>query len=153
MRALAVRLDEEMSTRWKAGDPVRAEDFLNRFPELSNQPDDFARLLQHEMALRRQAGERPDPPARPVREASDEFRVLATIAEGGEGRVLLATQPALADRPVVLKITSCRGKEHLALGLGGCRQVHLQYGEGKQRTDPAHPIPPSDRPKPQAVGG
>src|SRR5262249_10247954 len=44
-----------------------------------------------------------------------EFRLLAEIGRGSQGRVFLATQAGLADRPVVLKITPCSGHEHLAL--------------------------------------
>src|SRR5262249_11707984 len=41
--------------------------------------------------------------------------VLAELGRGAHGRVFLASQPALADRPVVLKLTPCRGREHLSL--------------------------------------
>src|SRR5205085_4523694 len=44
-----------------------------------------------------------------------DYEVRAERGRGAEGRVCLATQPALADRPVVLKVTSRRGEEHLTL--------------------------------------
>src|SRR5271166_3665386 len=44
-----------------------------------------------------------------------EFRLLAELGRGGAGVVFLATQPLLADRPVVLKLTRCAGSEHLRL--------------------------------------
>jgi serine/threonine protein kinase len=44
-----------------------------------------------------------------------DFRLVAELGRGAEGRVYLATQPALVDRPVVLKLTPCRGGEHLSL--------------------------------------
>jgi serine/threonine protein kinase/lipoprotein NlpI len=50
-----------------------------------------------------------------VGESLGGFRMLAELGHGIRGRVLLATQPALADRPVVLKVTSCDGGEHLSL--------------------------------------
>jgi serine/threonine protein kinase len=50
-----------------------------------------------------------------VGESLGDFRLVAEIGRGGQGCVFLATQPALADRPVVLKITPCDGREHLSL--------------------------------------
>jgi len=44
-----------------------------------------------------------------------EFRLEAMLGKGARGRVFLATQPALADRPVVLKVTPRAGSEHLTL--------------------------------------
>src|SRR5262249_26536425 len=37
------------------------------------------------------------------------------LGRGASGRVFLATQPALADRPVVLKLVPLLGREHLSL--------------------------------------
>src|SRR6185436_6995221 len=34
---------------------------------------------------------------------------------GGQGRVFLATQPSLSDRPLVVKLTRRSGEEHLSL--------------------------------------
>src|SRR5262249_3617950 len=45
-----------------------------------------------------------------------EFVVVAELGRGAQGRVYLATQPALADRPVVLKLTPLAGGGHRALG-------------------------------------
>lgn len=42
-------------------------------------------------------------------------KLQAMLGHGGQGQVFLATQPDLGDRPVVLKVTACRGQEHLAL--------------------------------------
>src|SRR5262245_21944011 len=42
-------------------------------------------------------------------------RLLAELGRGARGRVFLAVQPALGDRPVVLKLTPCTGREHLSL--------------------------------------
>jgi serine/threonine protein kinase len=61
--------------------------------------------------------------------------VLAELGRGAQGRVYLATQPALADRPVVLKLTSCNGREHLALAqLQHMGIVPLYFAQD----DPAH---------------
>jgi tetratricopeptide (TPR) repeat protein len=43
------------------------------------------------------------------------LRLLREIGRGAKGRVFLATQPELADRPLVLKVTPCDGQEHLSL--------------------------------------
>ena len=43
------------------------------------------------------------------------FSILAELGRGAEGRVFLATQPSLADRPIVLKLTPMGGQEHLSL--------------------------------------
>jgi tetratricopeptide (TPR) repeat protein len=47
-------------------------------------------------------------------------RLIADLGRGAQGRVYLGTQPLLADRPVVLKVTARSGQEHLALA----RLVH-----------------------------
>jgi serine/threonine protein kinase len=43
------------------------------------------------------------------------FRLLAELGRGAEGRVFLATQTDLADRPVVLKVGPLQGGEHRSL--------------------------------------
>lgn len=50
-----------------------------------------------------------------VGEAVGEFRLLSCLGRGAHGAVFLADQPSLANRPVVLKVTSCDGLEHLSL--------------------------------------
>src|SRR5207244_12851253 len=44
-----------------------------------------------------------------------DFLLLAELGRGVHGRVFLASQPSLADRPVVLKLTPCDASEHLSL--------------------------------------
>ena len=44
-----------------------------------------------------------------------DFRLLAELGRGHHGRVFLATQPMLSDRPVVLKLGPGIGEEHLSL--------------------------------------
>ena len=43
------------------------------------------------------------------------FHILARLGRGAQGRVYLATQTELADRPVVLKVSPLRGGEHRSL--------------------------------------
>ncbi len=54
-------------------------------------------------------------PVPTVGEAVGEFRLLSCLGRGSHGAVFLADQPSLANRPVVLKVTSCDGLEHLSL--------------------------------------
>src|SRR5262245_50041786 len=42
-------------------------------------------------------------------------QLLVELGSAPQSRVFLATQPLLANRPVVLKLTPCDGQEHLAL--------------------------------------
>lgn len=48
-------------------------------------------------------------------ETFGDFELLDGLGHGAHGRVYLARQPALADRPVVLKLASLAGQEHLSL--------------------------------------
>lgn len=48
-------------------------------------------------------------------ETFGDFELLDEFGHGAHGRVYLARQPALADRPVVLKLASLAGQEHLSL--------------------------------------
>jgi tetratricopeptide (TPR) repeat protein len=59
---------------------------------------------------------------------------MAELGRGAQGRVYLATQPALADRPVVVKITPLRGREHLTLARLQHTQIVPLYWA---RDDPA----------------
>jgi serine/threonine protein kinase/Flp pilus assembly protein TadD len=43
------------------------------------------------------------------------FRLAAELGRGAYGRVFVATQPSLADRPLVVKLTPQTGREHLSL--------------------------------------
>ena len=55
------------------------------------------------------------PPSRTVGEVLGGFRLLAELGRGASGRIFLASQPSLADRPVVLKVTPRGQEEHLSL--------------------------------------
>lgn len=43
------------------------------------------------------------------------FKLLSELGRGAQGRVFLATQPQLADRPVVVKFVPGGGREHLSM--------------------------------------
>jgi serine/threonine protein kinase/tetratricopeptide (TPR) repeat protein len=122
-----------------------AEEFLSRFPDLWNHPSDALRLIYEEICLRQERGQetasvevsqrfpqwqekledilchrvapsdQADKDFPSAGEFLGGFRLMEELGHGIRGRVFLAAQPALADRPVVLKITPCDGREHLSL--------------------------------------
>lgn len=106
----AVRLVyEEVCLRQEAGEEVAAEELARRFPRWAAE---IAVVLDCHRLMR----QRPGTPAFPEPgEALGDFRLLAELGRGGHGRVYLATQTGLADRPVVLKVSPRRAQEHLAL--------------------------------------
>src|SRR5262249_50809956 len=100
---------EELCLRREASLAIDAHDFVQRFPEWSGE---IQALLECQRVLEPEdAGG--DEPALDGR--LRDLRILTELGRGGQGRVFLATQPQLADRPVVVKITPCRGQEHLSL--------------------------------------
>jgi serine/threonine protein kinase len=145
VNALADRLAAEMRRRWAAGDRPRTEDFVAAHPELADHPGAVGELIYEEVSLRRERGEAggsdealrrfpqwapqlrvmldlraaldaDDPPDMPgPGERIGEFHLLSELGRGRRGRVFLARQPALADRPVVVKLTPRIDAEHLSL--------------------------------------
>jgi serine/threonine protein kinase/Flp pilus assembly protein TadD len=100
---------EEFCLRQEFRLPARAHEFLARFPQWREQ---LAAMLGFHRILEPATAE----PALPaVGDMLGDFRLLAELGRGGRGRVYLATQPELADRPVVLKVTPSVGHEHLSL--------------------------------------
>jgi serine/threonine protein kinase len=150
--SVAERLAGELALAWRGGDRLLVEEFLARHPELRADSEVTLRLLYEELCLRQELdhtvteGEilrrfphlgsevgrlvechqvlQPLPPPRfpEVGETVGGFRLVAELGRGAQGRVFLATQPALADRPVVLKLAAEEfaglegpGDEHLSL--------------------------------------
>jgi tetratricopeptide (TPR) repeat protein len=100
---------EEYCLRQELGLEMSRDAFLARFPQWAEELGvllDCHRFLEPGPA---------DPVFPRIGQVWGDFYVLAELSRGAQGRVFLATQPSLADRPVVLKLTPCRGREHLAL--------------------------------------
>jgi serine/threonine protein kinase/Tfp pilus assembly protein PilF len=100
---------EEICLRQEHGEPVDSVQVISRFPQWR---DELEVLLGcHRLLEPALTG-----PAFPeVGEALDGFELIGELGRGVQGRVFLATQPELADRPVVLKLTPLAGQEHLSL--------------------------------------
>ncbi|HEX3999950.1 MAG TPA: protein kinase [Pirellulales bacterium] len=107
---LAVRVVyEELCLREDFGEDVTSEEFYRRFPQWQSE---LAALFMCHQFL--QPAPRlvvfPD-----AGESLGELRLLEELGSGARGRVFLATQRSLSDRPLVVKLTPRRGHEHLSL--------------------------------------
>jgi serine/threonine protein kinase len=113
--AAADLIYEELCLRQEYGPEVPVEQVLRRFPQWRPQLEVLFDCQQI-LGPRRAA---PQFPA--VGEFLGDFLLLAELGGGAEGRVFLASQLSLGDRPVVLKLTAihaltaCQAHEHLAL--------------------------------------
>lgn len=102
-------VQEEQRLRQLHGVPLPHAEFLRRFPRWAAQLD----ILLTAAPTPRDGPDDLGLPA--VGDRLGEFELLAELGRGAAGVVFVAAQAALADRPVVLKITPCRGQEHLSL--------------------------------------
>lgn len=112
---LAMRvIHEEYRLRQERGEPLLAEELFRRFPQWKLQIEtlfDWQVLLQ-------EAQEDVDNPFRDVLPNTPLYRsykILAELGQGGQSTVYLALQKDLDNRPVVLKVSPCEGREHLTL--------------------------------------
>lgn len=102
-------ISEEIHLRHEHGEELPPAEFARRFPRLRQQVQ--ALLSCHSLL----AGHLASPSFPAPGESLGEFRLGAELGRGAHARVFLATQPALADRPVVLKLGPVAGLEHLSL--------------------------------------
>ena len=106
----AVRLIyEEVCLREEHGQAVSAAEVVGRFPLWRAELE----VLLDCHGLLNALPAAPDFPG--VGETLGGLKLLAELGRGTHGRVFLAIQPALADRPVVLKLTSLDTQEHFSL--------------------------------------
>jgi serine/threonine protein kinase len=107
--AAADLIYEELCLREEYGPGVSIEEVLERFPQWRPQVElllDCQRLL---------GPRRPGPQFPSTGESLGDFLLLAELGRGVHGRVFLANQLSLGDRPVVIKLTPCDASEHLSL--------------------------------------
>src|SRR5262249_5074349 len=99
--AVADLIYEEVCLREESGQEVHLEQVLRRFPQWRPQLEvlfDCQRLLGPSRAV-------PHFPA--AGEALGDFLLVAELGRGAQGRVYLASQLSLGDRPVILKLMPC----------------------------------------------
>jgi len=100
---------EELCLRQEHGVSLDASDFVCRFPQWRDQ---LRVMVECHRVLERSTDSLQFPlPG----ESLGEFGLVAELGRGAQGRVFLATQPALAQRLVVLKLVPRSGREHLSL--------------------------------------
>src|SRR5579871_5415002 len=113
--AAAELIYEEFCLRQECGSEVPVEEMLHRFPQWRPQLEvlfNFQKLL---------GPRRPEPQFPRAGEILDEFLLLAELGRGAHGRVFLASQLSLGDRPVVVKLSASaeqpagEANEHLSL--------------------------------------
>src|SRR5207249_810218 len=101
---MAVRLIyEEVCLREEQGEQVQPAEVLRRFPAWKTQ-------LEVLFACHDFFQDLPPPPCIPQPgEVLGGFLIVAELGRGAQGRVFLASQPSLANRHVVLKLTAREG--------------------------------------------
>ncbi len=143
--ALVATLADEMHRAWRSGERPGAEIYLTRHPELAHRSDAVLDLVYEEICLRHEYHEPIDRAELAQRfpaweahigmlvdcvytletginggfpvpgETLGDFKLVAELGRGGQGRVFVAMQSSLGERPVVLKIAPRIGQEHLSL--------------------------------------
>jgi hypothetical protein len=100
---------EEFCLRQEFAEEQEPAALLARFPQWRPQLEvllDCHKLLDAELSP-------PDMPS--VGESIGEFHLIGELGRGAVGCVFLATQPELADRPMVLKVSPGDAEEHLSM--------------------------------------
>lgn len=100
---------EEICLRQEYGQEKAVGDVLDRYPHWRPR---LEALLEN---YRRSRQGRRSPGFPSAGEVWTDFQILAELGRGTYGRVFLAVEPRLANRPVILKMASAGGGEHLSL--------------------------------------
>ncbi len=108
-RAALRLIYEEICLRQERGQADASQQLRERFPQ-----------WRSELAMLRDCHDLLGPegtrlPLLAAGQSVGDFQLLAELGHGGQGCVFLASQAALAHRPVVLKFTPCTGREHVTL--------------------------------------
>lgn len=100
---------QEVCLRQEYGQPTSVAEVLQRFPRWR---EPLRIVLECHQLLESHSA----PPQFPAEgESLAGFRLLTELGRGTQGRVFLAVQSDLADRPMVLKLVARTGGEHLSL--------------------------------------
>ncbi len=114
----AIRLIyEETCLRREAGQQVGTAEVVARFPRWRTE---LLALFECDRLIRSPRGIAVYPE---VGEILGPFRLLSELGRGNSGRTFLASDPGLADRPVVVKVIPDDQDEHLALA--SLRHTHI----------------------------
>jgi hypothetical protein len=109
-------IQEEILLRSEAGQEVATVELLQRFPQWEHH---LRRLLEIQRQVwdgHWELGPGELVPQFPeVGEVLGDCKLVAELGRGAQGRVFLAQQLPLADRPLVLKLSACEGQEHVSL--------------------------------------
>lgn len=108
-RAVLRLISEELFLRRESGEPTQIDEILCRFPQWRTELELL--LACHDLFEAELSP--PDFPA--AGERCGDFLLLREIGRGSQGRVFLAIQPSLSDRPVIIKLTALHVSEHLSL--------------------------------------
>jgi serine/threonine protein kinase len=106
-------LYEEYCLREERGEPLEPEDFCEENP--SWRESLYSQLRYHQL-LSRVIVSSPRPRFPEPGESFKHFRIQSELGRGGAARVYLALDQDLAGRPVVLKVTTDAGREHVIQG-------------------------------------
>jgi RNA polymerase sigma-70 factor (ECF subfamily) len=134
---LTTSLYLDQRERWRRGDPVPVESYLERHPSLANHPDGVLDLIYNEIVLRDEAGESPrlEEYQRRFARFDAQLRLLFEVHQALEH-----APPSRAGSPTGSQTPLLFGPGHLLGHAPGCVRQHRQWlyrhgGVQHQRSD------------------